>query len=127
MAGLVSHITMRITVMKQMAKGLAKEPKPSANSDGRPAAGLEKKGIEKELQSLKWNLWHGNVERALERIEDLQWDLELTAGGTENRTKLLKQLSEFNGYIQNNREFIRTMASDIGTGSESQPDLWNRQ
>jgi hypothetical protein len=100
------HITMRITVMKQMAKGLAKESKPSAASDGGPAAGLEKNGIEKELQSLKWNLWHGNVERALERIEDLQWDLELTAGGTENRTKLLKQLGEFNGYIQNNREFI---------------------
>jgi len=100
------HVTMRITVMKQMAKGLAKESKPSAASDGGPAAGVEKNGIEKELQSLKWNLWHGNVERALERIEDLQWDLELTAGGGEHRIKLLKQLGEFNGYIQNNREFI---------------------
>jgi hypothetical protein len=100
------HVTMRITVMKQMARGLAKETKPSADSDGEPAAGPEGKSIEKELQSLKWNLWHGNVERALERIEDLRWDLELTARNTENRTKLLKQLSEFNGYIQNNREFI---------------------
>jgi hypothetical protein len=95
------HVTMRITVMKQMARGLAKETKPSADSDGEPAAGPEGKSIEKELQSLKWNLWHGNVERALERIEDSRWDLELTARNTENRTKLLKQLSEFNGYIQN--------------------------
>lgn len=100
------HITMRITVMKQMAKGLAKETKPSADIDGEPAVGPEGKSIEKELQSLKWNLWHGNVERALERIEDLQWDLALTAGDAENRTKLRKQLGEFNGYIQNNREFI---------------------
>jgi hypothetical protein len=100
------HITMRITVMKQMAKGLAKATQPSADRGGEPAAGLEGKSIEKELQSLKWNLWHGNVERALERIEDLQWDLELTAGEAENRTTLLKQLGEFNGYIQNNREFI---------------------
>jgi hypothetical protein len=33
-------------------------------------------------------------------------DLELTAWGAENRSKLLKQLGEFKGYIQNNREFI---------------------
>ena len=100
------HITMRITVMKQMAKGLAKETRPSADSNDQPTAGPADKSIEKELQSLKWNLWHGNVDRALERIADLQWDLELTAGGTESRGKLLKQLDEFNGYIQNNREFI---------------------
>jgi hypothetical protein len=100
------HITMRITVMKQMAKGLAKAIQPTADGDGEPAAGPEGKSIEKELQSLKWNLWHGNVERALQRIEDLQWRPELTAGDAENRTKLLKQLSEFNVYIRNNREFI---------------------
>ena len=46
------------------------------------------------------------MERALERIEDLQWELELTAGESENRDKLWKQLREFAGYIQNNREFI---------------------
>jgi hypothetical protein len=46
------------------------------------------------------------VERALERIEDLQWELELTAGASENRDKLWKQLREFDGYLQNNREFI---------------------
>ena len=89
-----------------MAKGLAKEAQTSADTSEEAAAGPKGKGIGKELQSLKWNLWHGNVDRALERIEELQWDLELTAGNTENRTKLLKQLGEFNGYIQNNREFI---------------------
>jgi hypothetical protein len=100
------HITMRITVMKQMAKGLAKKTKPPAEIDGETAAESEGKSIEKELQSLKWNLWHGNVERALERIEDLQWELELTAGDSKNRDKLLKQLREFDGYLENNREFI---------------------
>jgi hypothetical protein len=100
------HITMRITVMKQMSKGLAKEVKAPAETDSEPAAAPPGKSIENELQSLKWNLWHGNVERALERIEDLQWDLELTAGDSENRDKLLKQLREFDGYIRNNRDFI---------------------
>ena len=92
--------------MKQMAKGLAKESAASVDIDGEPAARPKGKSMEEEIQSLKWNLWHGNVERALERIEDLQWDLELVAGKTENGTKLLKQLREFDGYIQNNREFI---------------------
>lgn len=100
------HVTMRITVMKQMAKGLAKERKAPAETGSEPAGAPERKSIEKELQSLKWNLWRGNVERALERIESLQSDLGLMAGGTENRDKLLKQLREFDGYIENNREFI---------------------
>ena len=100
------HITMRITVMKQMAKGLAKETKPAANPEGEPARQPESKNIEKELQSLKWNLWHGNVERALERIEDLQWDLEFRMGRSETQGKLLKQLHEFDVYIRNNQDYI---------------------
>ena len=98
------HITMRITVMKQMARGLAKETKPSADIGRRASRGAEGKEHRERLRSLQWNLWHGNVERALERIEDLQLDLELTAGGSENRDKRLKQLREFGGYIENNRE-----------------------
>jgi len=44
------HITMRITVMKQMIKGLSKYE------------WFEK--IEKKIESVKWHLWHGNVFRA---------------------------------------------------------------
>ena len=88
------HVTMRITVMKQMARGLAVEVAAPA-AIGEPEKGKGKGGIEEELQSLKWNLWHGNVERAQERIGDLQWKLETTAGSTGNGTKLLKQLGEF--------------------------------
>ncbi len=100
------HITMRITVMKQMAKGLAKEAKATTDPDGEPAARPERNSIEKELQSLKWNLWHGNVERALERIQEVQWDLEFRIGASENQSKLLKQLREFDGYIRNNQDYI---------------------
>ena len=71
-----------------------------------PAEALAQKSIEKELQSLQGSLWHGHVERARERIEELQWELVLTAGESENRDKLWKQLREFDGYIQNNRELI---------------------
>ena len=100
------HITMRITVMKQMAKGLTHEPRAPAERSSPQAEALAQKSIEKELQSLKWNLWHGNVERALERIADLQWDLEFTIGKSENQNKLLKQLREFDTYIRNNQDYI---------------------
>jgi hypothetical protein len=100
------HITMRITVMKQMAKGLAKEREESAQTGGAPVTTPKRKSIEEELQSLKWNLWHGNVESALERIGDIQFDLSFIVGKSENRDKLSKQLGEFDVYIRNNREYI---------------------
>jgi hypothetical protein len=33
--------------------------------------------IEKELECLKWNLWHGNVHKALQIVEDLEVALDL--------------------------------------------------
>jgi hypothetical protein len=50
------HLTMRITVMKQMAKGLANEQHAPAETSSPPAEAPAQKSIEKELQSLKWNL-----------------------------------------------------------------------
>ena len=47
------HLTMRITVMKQLAKGLAPKAKPSAGGTAELAAQLEAKSMEQELQSLK--------------------------------------------------------------------------
>ena len=46
------HVTMRLTVLNQFAKGLI-------NSD--PEAGKE---MQKNLESTKWYLWHGNVKNA---------------------------------------------------------------
>lgn len=94
------HITMRITVMKQMARGL-----PAVEEAKTAVGGKAVKDVEKELQSLKWNLWHGNVTKALNRIDDLDDELE-TRASSENRTKLRKTLREFRGYIKINREFI---------------------
>src|SRR3954454_7782266 len=79
------HITMRITVLGQMTRGLAAEEAPSPTpgdagkeqQDGaepeKPPDGVEP---EKPLERLKWHLWHGNVYRALQIIGDLEGDLE---------------------------------------------------
>jgi hypothetical protein len=89
------HITMRITVMKQMAKGLkTKELAASATE------------IEKKLESMKWHLWHGNVYKALQKIGSLEILLEYDDDAPPGQRKLYKAVSEFEGYILANACFI---------------------
>jgi len=83
------HITMRLTVMLQMAKGLGVN-----GSESRETA-------LKELERIKWFLWHGNVFRALETVDDLFMELD-TENPTAKETTLLKKLEEFDTYIRNN-------------------------
>jgi len=103
------HITMRLTVMGQQAKGLALERVPvgPAGDDGEEEVGrLDVPALEKQLESLKWHLWHGNVYRALQIIEDLECDLDSPTERSERAQKLLKSVSEFHHYIEANRSFI---------------------
>ena len=87
------HITMRITVMKQMAKGVTFPD------------GWLYKDMDQTLESLKWYLWHGNVYQALQEIEGLP-DLLFMDEITEKQRKLLQKIEEFQTYISNNRNFI---------------------
>jgi hypothetical protein len=59
----------------------------------------------KQLERLKWYLWHGNVFRALQIVEDLQLGVEAIEVSDE-QGKLLKTLREFEQYIAANRPFI---------------------
>ena len=76
------HLTMRFTVLKQMAKGL---------THSNPKAGSE---ATTSLTSAKWYLWHGNVEKALDALEECYF----TCGDEEvsyyNQKKMLKHLEE---------------------------------
>ncbi len=88
------HVTMRLTVMNQFAKGLGAE-----NCESRLSA-------VKELESIKWYLWHGNVFEALEHIGSLEMeaDGEIITGACAD--KLRKALSEFYTYIERNQAMI---------------------
>jgi hypothetical protein len=99
------HVTMRLTVMGQLAKGLAQEKPPAKPTDDDEDV-LDAAGLEKQLESLKWHLWHGNVYQALQIIEDLECDLDSCDDRTERATKLLKAVSEFHHYIEANQAFI---------------------
>jgi hypothetical protein len=53
----------------------------------------------KQPESLKWHLWHGNLDRALQIIEDLECDQDLPRERLERTKKLRKAVSEFRLYI----------------------------
>jgi len=65
------HLTMRITVLQQCARGLAKpaiiDPIPDASDE---------RSLARQLESAKHYLWHGNSAMALARLEDIEDDLE---------------------------------------------------
>src|SRR5713226_9403040 len=84
------HITMRLTVLSQMAKGVSVQDK-----------GEE---FDKELERVKWFLWHGNVYEALQELEGLALDID-TEASNEAR-KLARTLHEFDHYIRTNRSSI---------------------
>lgn len=88
------HVTMRLTVANQFSKGLEK----SDPEQGAQAA--------KHLDSAKWYLWHGNVENALDQLEECYVICDDDAIRYENRKKFLKHLDEMDTYIRNNRYLI---------------------
>jgi hypothetical protein len=88
------HVTMRLTVMGQLRKGL---------NGVEPARLVEQ--TEQNLESIKWHLWNGNVDQALELVGGLRVLLADDHAGAE-RQKLLKAVREFGAYIANNQGFI---------------------
>ncbi|MGH9761478.1 MAG: ISKra4 family transposase, partial [Blastocatellia bacterium] len=96
------HVTMRLTVMNQMAKGL-----PKTIGEGEDEYNL-REPIAKLLESIKWYLWHGNVYQALQKIECLLIDLDGASFDKEDARidKLLKTAREFQTYISRNRDYI---------------------
>ena len=93
------HVTMRLTQMGQMAKGLPDGHDVSPTSTA------------KILERIKWKIWHGNVSDAIERAEWLQDDLESYADDNpapvpDPVRKLLKAVHEFVTYITLNRQSI---------------------
>jgi hypothetical protein len=87
------HVTMRFTVMGQYAKGL------DTTQENRQE-------ILKLLESVKHYLWHGNVARARDRIEDIHCFLDNEELTGENNRKLRKTLDEFDTYVVVNEALI---------------------
>jgi hypothetical protein len=86
---------MRLTVMSQMAKGLNQT---ESEAD-----------IPKQIERIKWCLWHGNVFKGQQTIDRLVDDLEIEVFEDNSQLetkKLLKTAMEFQTYIANNQHYI---------------------
>ena len=66
------HVAMRLRVMGQMAKGLVNEQNMTSAHTEDAAEELDTVDVGKELERVKWFLWHGNVVRALDAIEHIE-------------------------------------------------------
>lgn len=97
------HLTMRITVLDQHAKGAARLDEKLAEE------------IREDLQRVKWYCWHGNVYEALRHIGFIEMDAETLLYGLEEAhpeadhrkpRKLVKTIGEFRSYIESNAAMI---------------------
>ncbi|NJM65715.1 MAG: ISKra4 family transposase [Acaryochloris sp. RU_4_1] len=88
------HITMRITVLGQYLKGV----KHHDAEQGEEMSDC--------LESIKWYLWHGNVFRALQKLETLEMDADCLQMDYLKLSKMAKAIREFRIYIENNQSFI---------------------
>jgi hypothetical protein len=79
------HLTMRLTVMPQSAKSL-----PLTVQDEEDTYVL-RDAVVRELERLKWFLWHGNVYRALQGVESVEMDLDVAVATGESTARKLRK------------------------------------
>jgi hypothetical protein len=84
------HITMRVTVLEQYARGVAHHDE---------VAGAR---LLTDLERIKWLLWHGNQHRARESIDIFEDDVDVLEVAYPNLTKFIKFAHEFAVYIKSN-------------------------
>lgn len=107
------HITMRLTVQEQFAKGATLQPVTARkkrhlqHDEEEPELHMPtREKLEQDLERIKWHLWHGNVFRALQLGEDLEEDLGSHEAKNAPIQKLVQAVREFNGYITANESYI---------------------
>ena len=109
------HITMRLTVLGQLAKGIVlrtelkktKKKQHQVEEEEECSSSIPMlEELEHQLERMKWYLWHGNVFRALQIGEDLEEDLEPSEEKNVSIQKMLRAVREFHGYITANENYI---------------------
>jgi hypothetical protein len=88
------HLTMKLTVLGQYGKGLVQ------------CEAVLGEAIQDQIERLKWSLWHGQVDKALGKIDDLETSLEPFRETYARFPRLVKALSGLRTYIVNNRHLI---------------------
>ena len=97
------HLTMRLTVLDQYGKGLVQ------------CEAVLGEAIRNQIERLKWSLWHGQVDKALGKIDDLASSIEPFHETYARFPRLVKALSALRTSIVNNRHLIPTTPSSSGS------------
>src|SRR5215472_16233848 len=88
------HLTMKLTVLGQFGKGLVQ------------CEAVLGEQIWDQIERLQWSLWHGQVDKALGKIDDLESAIAPFSETYARFPKLVKALSALRTYIVNNRHLI---------------------
>ena len=88
------HVTMRLTVLRQYAKGLVRLDEDIGTQ------------IKELVVSVKWYLWHGNVYEALWGIRDVEMLIYNFENTYPKFSKLKRAVRKFYTYIENNGALI---------------------
>jgi hypothetical protein len=88
------HVTMKLTVLSQYGKGLVQ------------CEAVLGEAICDQIERLKWSLWHGQVDKALGKIGDLESSIEPFSEPYARYAGLVKALAALRTYIENNRHLI---------------------
>jgi hypothetical protein len=86
--------TMRVTILGQYLKGLSRLNQEVGE------------GIQKTLESVKWLLWHGKVDKALDRLRDLDQRINYFTDSYPRFPQLKTAVQKFRIYLENNRCFL---------------------
>jgi len=111
------HVTMRLTVLGQYAKGLAHHN------------ALEATALQDRLERIKWRLWHGDADEAQNRARELAEDVAALASGYPGLARLVEATAGLATYIDNNAAAIVDYSERwdhgeiISTAFESTVDL----
>jgi hypothetical protein len=88
------HVTMKLTVLSQYGKGLVQ------------CEAVLGAAIGEQIERLKWSLWHGQVDKALGKIDDLESAIAPFSETYARYAGLVKALSALRTYIVHNRHLI---------------------
>src|SRR5215510_7684439 len=88
------HLTMKLTVLGQYGKGLVQ------------CEAVLGEAIQDQIERLKWSLWHGQVDKALGKIDELESSIESFSETYGRYAGLVKALSALRTYVVHNRHVI---------------------
>ena len=88
------HLTMKLTVLDQFSKGLVQ------------CEAVLGEQIRAQIERLKWALWHGQVDKALGKIDDLKTSSAPFEETYARFPRLIKALAALRTYIVHNRHVL---------------------